>query len=48
MHAGEVCESVNHLWRVLREVLIPVDGLTDDRQQHKVANGTESIARVFS
>ena len=34
-HAGEVCESADHLWRVLGEVSIPVDGLTDGRQQHK-------------
>ena len=46
-HAGKVCESVDHLWRVLGEVAIPVDELTDDRQQHKVANGTESMARVY-
>ncbi|MDQ2074899.1 transposase [Haloarcula sp. H-GB4] len=46
-HAGEVCETVDHLWRVLGEVSIPVDGLTDHRQQHKVANGTESMARVY-
>ena len=46
-HAGEVCETVDHLWRVLGEVSIPVDGLVDDRQQHKVANGTEPMARVY-
>ena len=46
-HAGEVCKSVDHLWRVLADVSIPVDGLTDNRQQHKVANGTEPMARVF-
>jgi len=46
-HAGEVCESADHLWRVLGEVSIPVDGLTDNRQQHKVANGTEPMARVY-
>ena len=46
-HAGEVCETVDHLWRVLGEVSIPVDGLTDGRQQHKVANGTEPMARVY-
>ncbi|TKX43477.1 ISNCY family transposase [Halorubrum sp. SD690R] len=46
-HAGEVCKSADHLWRVFGEVSIPVDGLTDDRQQHKAANGTESMARVY-
>jgi len=46
-HAGEVCKSVDRLWRVLGEVSIPVDGLTDNRQQHKAANGTEPMSRVF-
>jgi hypothetical protein len=46
-HAVEICESANHPWRVLGEVSIPVDGLTDDRQQHKVANGTEPVARGY-
>ena len=35
-HARVVCETVDHLWRILGEVSIPVDGLTDHRQQgHK-------------
>ena len=46
-HAGKVCESVDHLWRVLGNVVIPAEGLTDDRQQHKVTNGTEPMARVY-
>ena len=46
-HAVKVCESVDHLWRVLGNVVIPEEGLTDDRQQHKVTNGTESMARVY-
>ena len=32
-HAGKVCKSVDHLWRVLGNVVIPAEGLTDDRQQ---------------
>ena len=46
-HAGEVCKSVDHLWRVLGEASIPVDRLTDNRQQHKTTNGTEPMSRVF-
>ncbi|MGN8216622.1 transposase [Halococcus salifodinae] len=46
-HAGLVCETVDHLWRVLSDVSIPIDGLTDNRQQHKVTNGTEPMARVY-
>jgi hypothetical protein len=46
-HAGAVCETADHLWRVLGRVSIPTDGLTDARQQAKVANGTEPMARVY-
>lgn len=46
-HAGTVCESADHLWRVLGNMEIPTEGLTDNRQQHKVTNGTESMARVY-
>ncbi len=46
-HAGEVCKSADHLWRVLGEVSIPVDRLTDERQQHKATSGTEPMARVY-
>lgn len=46
-HAGKVCESADHLWRVLGNVVIPTEGLVDDRQQHKVTNGTEPMARVY-
>ena len=46
-HAGAVCETANHLWRVIGRVSIPTDGLTDARQQAKVANGTEPMARLY-
>jgi hypothetical protein len=46
-HAGAVCETADHLWRVLGRVVIPTDGLTDARQQATVANGTEPMARVY-
>jgi hypothetical protein len=42
-----VYKSVDYLWRVLGDVSIPVDGLTDRRQQHKVQNGTEPMVRVY-
>lgn len=47
LHAEKVCETADHLWRVLGDVSIPVDGLTDARQQHKVTFGTESMARIY-
>jgi len=46
-HAGAVCETADHLWRVLACVVIPTDGLADARQQAKVANGTEPMARIY-
>jgi len=46
-HAGAVCETADHLWRVLGRVSIPTDSLTDGRQQAKVANGTEPMARLY-
>lgn len=47
VHAEKVCETADHLWRVISTVSIPTDGLTDNRQQHKVTFGTESMARVY-
>ncbi|MEF8784000.1 MAG: transposase, partial [Haloarculaceae archaeon] len=46
-HAGAVCEHTDHLRHVLGDVSIPVDGLTDHRQQHKVSYGTEPMARLY-
>ena len=46
-HARTICETADHLWRVLSDVSIPADGLTDNRQQHKVAFDTEPMARVY-
>jgi hypothetical protein len=47
LHAESVCETTEHLWRVLGDVSIPTEGLTDSRQQHKVTFGTEPMARVY-
>ncbi|WP_207890217.1 hypothetical protein [Natrarchaeobius chitinivorans] len=46
-HAKAVCETTDHLWQVIGDVSIPTDGLTDNRQQHKVTFDTESMARVY-
>lgn len=46
-HAKTICETADHLWRVLSDLSIPADGLTDNRQQHKVAFDTEPMARVY-
>jgi hypothetical protein len=47
LHAESVCETTEHLWRVLGDVSIPTEGLTDSRQQHKVTFGTEPMAWVY-
>ena len=47
LHAKNVCETADHLWRVLGDVSIPTEGLTDTRQQRKVTFGTEPMARVY-
>ena len=47
IHAQKLCETADHLWRVLSTVSIPVAPLTDNRQQHKVTYDTESIARIY-
>ena len=47
IHAEKACETADHLWRVISTVSIPTDGLTDNRQQHRVTFGTESMARVY-
>ena len=46
-HAGAVCEHTDHLRHVLEYVSIPVDGLTDHRQQHRVTYETEPMARLY-
>jgi hypothetical protein len=45
-HGRVVCETADHLWRVLGRVSIPTGGLTDQRQQHKATFDTEVMARV--
>lgn len=47
IHAQAICETADHLWRVLADVSIPTEGLTDHRHQHTVTFGTESMARVY-
>lgn len=47
IHAQPLCETADHLWRILSDVSIPTEPLTDDRQQHKVTFETESMARVY-
>jgi len=46
-YAGSVYETADHLLRVIGRVSIPMDGLTDARQQAKADNGTEPMARLY-
>ncbi|ELZ88514.1 hypothetical protein C453_01580 [Haloferax elongans ATCC BAA-1513] len=47
VHAQKLCEIHDHLWRVLSELSIPTEPLTDHRQTASVDFGTESMARVY-
>lgn len=47
VHAETLCEREDHLWDVLDEVSIPVDLLTDRRDQAKVDFETEEMVRAF-
>ena len=46
-HAETLCEREDHLWDVVGELSIPVDLLSDDRQQSKVTFQTEEMTRAF-
>jgi hypothetical protein len=47
IHGESLCEREDHLWDVLDEVSIPVDVLTDRRDQAKVDFETEEMVRAF-
>jgi hypothetical protein len=47
VHAGKLCESADYLRRVLSELSIPTEPLTDHRQTASVNFDTEPMARVY-
>jgi len=47
VHARKLCESADHLRRVLSELSIPTEPLTDHRQTASVNFDTEPMARVY-
>jgi len=48
VHAETLCEHEDHhLWDVISKLSIPIDLLTDHRDQHKVEFGTEAMIRAF-
>ena len=47
VHARKLCEDADHLWRVLSDLSIPTEPLTDRRQTASVNFGTEPMARVY-
>ena len=47
VHARTLCEDADHLWRVLSELSIPTEPLTDHRQTASVDFGTEPMARLY-
>lgn len=46
VHAETLCEHEDHLWDVINNLSIPVDRLTDHRNQSKVDFGTEEMVRA--
>ncbi|MDG5760932.1 transposase [Natronococcus sp. A-GB1] len=46
VHAETLCKRENHLWDVINKLSIPVDLLTDHRDQRKVDFGTEEMVRA--
>lgn len=47
VHAETLCEREDHLWDVINKLSIPVDLLTDRRDQNKVDFETEEMVRAF-
>jgi len=47
VHAETLCEREDHLWDVINKVSIPIDLLTDHRDQNKVDFETEEMVRAF-
>lgn len=47
VHAETLCEREDHLWDVINKLSIPVDLLTDGRDQDKVDFETEEMVRAF-
>ena len=45
--ASAICEEVNHLWGVLKNVSIPIHLLTDHRKQGRSNYTTEAMTRAF-
>jgi len=47
VHAETLCEREDHLWDIINKVSIPIDLLTDRRDQNKVDFETEEMVRAF-
>jgi hypothetical protein len=47
VHAEALCERENHLWDVISKLSIPVDLLTDTRNQSQADYETEEMVRSF-
>jgi len=47
VHAETLCEREDHLWDVINKLSIPVDLLTDHRDQNRVEFETEEMVRAF-
>ena len=46
VHAGSLCQHEDHLWDVINQLSIPVDSLTDERDQTKADFETEEMVKA--
>ena len=46
VHAESLCQHEDHLWDVINQLSIPVDSLTDKRDQSKVDFETEGMVKA--
>jgi hypothetical protein len=47
VHAEILCEREDHLWDVINKISVPIDLLTDRRDQNRVTFETEEMVRAF-
>jgi hypothetical protein len=46
VHAESLCQHEDHLWDVINQLSIPVDSLTDERDQTKADFKTEKMVKA--
>jgi len=47
VHAEKLAEREDHIWDIISRLMVPVEHLTDSREQSKVDYHTEPLVRAF-